>query len=112
MMLSVVKEDVYLFRRPAFQENKSPQKNHHVYYIQPSNPFSTQLLSDYAYSLQTGGKLYTVTDVKELHDWEVEHLELHPFFERVPDEETKDDPCIKFMTEGTDEAKKVHRNGG
>ena len=33
-------------------------------------------------------------------------------FERVPEEETKDDPCIKFMTEGTDEAKKVARNGG
>jgi len=74
--------------------------------------YRTQLLSDYAYSLQTGGKIYTVTDVKELHDWEVEHLELHPMFERVPEEETKDDPCIKFMTEGTDEAKKVHRNNG
>jgi tRNA (guanine-N7-)-methyltransferase len=42
----------------------------------------------------------------------VAHLELHPLFERVPEEEVKDDPCIKFMTEGTDEAKKVHRNGG
>lgn len=74
--------------------------------------YSTQLLSDYAYSLQTGGKIYTVTDVKELHDWEVEHLELHPLFERVPEEETKDDPCIKFMRSGTDEAKKVIRNEG
>jgi len=53
-----------------------------------------------------------VTDVKELHDWEVYHLELHPMFEILSEEETKDDPCIKFMTEGTDEAKKVARNGG
>ena len=73
---------------------------------------STQLLSDYAYSLKTGGKIYTATDVKELHDWEVEHMELHPLFERVPESETKGDPCIKFMTEDTDEARKVARNGG
>lgn len=32
--------------------------------------------------------------------------------EKVSDEENKNDPCIKFMTEGTDEAKKVKRNEG
>ena len=74
--------------------------------------FSTQLLSDYAYSLKTGGKIYTATDVKELHDWEVAHLEMHPLFERVPEEETINDPCIVHMTQGTDEARKVARNGG
>ena len=50
--------------------------------------------------------------MKELYDWEVEHLELHPLFERIGEEETNADPCIKFMREGTDEAKKVIRNEG
>ena len=51
-----------------------------------------------------------ITDVKELFDWEVEHLEMHPMFDRVADEETEADPCIRFMRERTDEAKKVIRN--
>ena len=42
---------------------------------------TTQLLSDYAYGLKEGGKLYTVTDVKDLHDWEFYHLQIHPMFE-------------------------------
>ena len=53
-----------------------------------------------------------ITDVKELFDWEVEHLELHPMFARLPQEEIETDPCIRFMREGTDEAKKVIRNQG
>ena len=59
-----------------------------------------------------GGKIYVITDVKELYDWEVEHLEMHPLFDKVSNEETKADPCIRFMCEGTDEAKKVIRNEG
>jgi tRNA G46 methylase TrmB len=35
-------------------------------------------LSEFAYILKEGGLLYVVTDVKELHDWQVEHLEAHP----------------------------------
>jgi hypothetical protein len=53
-----------------------------------------------------------ISDVRELYEWEVEHLELHPLFERVGEEETAADPCIRFMREGTDEAKKVIRNEG
>ncbi len=53
-----------------------------------------------------------ISDVKDLYNWEVEHLELHPLFERVPEDETKTDPCIRFMREGTDEAKKVIKNEG
>ena len=68
------------------------------------NTFSTTLLSDYAHVLKVGGKIYVITDVKDLYDWEVEHLEMHPLFEKVGEEETKSDPCIKFMREGTDEA--------
>jgi len=62
------------------------------------------LLTDYAYILKEGGRIYEVTDVKDLHDWNVHHLELHPMFERIPDEELKDDPCIAAMREETDEA--------
>ena len=53
-----------------------------------------------------------ITDVKELFDWEVEHLEMHPGFTKVDQEEIEKDPCIRFMREGTDEAKKVIRNSG
>jgi len=42
--------------------------------------------------------------VKDLFDWNVDHLERHPLFERLDDEEFKDDPCIPFMTMQTDEA--------
>ena len=45
-----------------------------------------------------------MTDVKDLHDWNCDHLEKHPMFERVPDSELENDPCIKVMREETDEA--------
>ena len=35
---------------------------------------NTALLTDYAYILKTGGKIYTVTDVEDLHNWQVEKL--------------------------------------
>ncbi len=39
--------------------------------------------------LRVGGRLYTVTDVVDLHEWQCRHLEEHPLFERVsPEEET------------------------
>ena len=44
-------------------------------------------MSDYAYVLKQGGKIYVITDVKELYDWEVEHLDMHPLFERVSEDE-------------------------
>ena len=72
---------------------------------------NTALLTDYAYCLKTGGFIYTVTDVEDLHNWQVAKLEEHPMFERVPDDLLKDDPCISCMREGTDEAKKVIRKG-
>ena len=70
------------------------------------------LLTDYCFVLKEGGMLYQVTDVKDLHDWNVKHLEEHPMFERVPEEQLKDDVCIKVMREETDEAQKVIRNQG
>jgi len=45
------------------------------------------LLSEYAYVLRPGGIIYTISDVKDLHLWMVKHLEAHPLFVRIPDEE-------------------------
>ena len=67
-------------------------------------------MNDYADSIKVGGKIYVVTDVKDLFDWEVHHLTIHPLFERISEEEVKADPCVTFMSERTDEAKKVIRN--
>ncbi|CAG4989273.1 unnamed protein product [Parnassius apollo] len=44
------------------------------------------LLSEYAYVLAEGAIVYTITDVKDLHEWMVNHFVEHPLFERVPDE--------------------------
>lgn len=73
---------------------------------------NTDLISDYAYCLKEEGQIYIVTDVKDLFDWEYSHLKAHPLFEEIPKEETAVDPCVKFMSEDTDEARKVIRNGG
>lgn len=73
---------------------------------------SPTLLSEYAYCLRPGGIVYTITDVKDLHDWMRTHLENHPLFERLSLEEETSDECVKIMTTATEEGKKVARNGG
>ncbi|KAJ8931114.1 hypothetical protein NQ314_016015, partial [Rhamnusium bicolor] len=45
------------------------------------------LLAEYAYVLDEGGIVYTVTDVKDLHDWMVQHFVEHPLFERLTEED-------------------------
>lgn len=50
------------------------------------NP-SKYLLIDYAYVLKVKGKLYTITDVEELHKWHLELLDNSPLFKRVPNED-------------------------
>jgi tRNA (guanine-N7-)-methyltransferase len=57
-----------------------------VYSFQPTL-FSNTLLAEYAYIMKVGGILYTITDVRDLHEWMVEHLDAHPLFERIPDAE-------------------------
>ncbi|GMF49983.1 unnamed protein product [Phytophthora fragariaefolia] len=89
----------------------------------------------YAYLLAPGGILYTITDVEELHEWHVDKCSSHPCFTRIPDSELvrcclnallltrmdfkltrlsfqASDPCVKAMTEETEEGKKVARGGG
>lgn len=73
---------------------------------------NTTLLTDYAYCLQPGGKIYVVTDVEDLHNWQVSKLEEHPMFERVDEAAEGEDPCVTAMREGTDEAQKVIRREG
>ncbi len=73
---------------------------------------SATLNSEYAFVLRPGGIVYTITDVKDLHEWMVEHFEAHPSFERVPAEEQESDECVKIMRSETEEGKKVERNQG
>lgn len=73
---------------------------------------STTLNSEYAYALRPGGIVYTITDVEDLHEWMVRHLNAHPSFERIPEEEQEADECVKIMRTETEEGKKVERNSG
>lgn len=73
---------------------------------------STQLNSEYAYVMRPGGIVYTITDVRDLHEWMVSHFEAHPAFERVSEEEQEKDECVKIMRTETEEGKKVQRNQG
>ena len=73
---------------------------------------STTLNSEYAFVMRPGGKVYTITDVEDLHLWMVEHFEAHPSFERVEEAEAESDECVAVMRIETEEGKKVERNGG
>ncbi|KHJ85961.1 putative methyltransferase [Oesophagostomum dentatum] len=58
------------------------------------------------------GLIYTITDVKELHEWMVRHLSEHPLFERLTKEEEEADPVVPLLFESTEEGQKVTRNEG
>ncbi|KDO20496.1 hypothetical protein SPRG_14014 [Saprolegnia parasitica CBS 223.65] len=74
---------------------------------------NTHLLTEYAYLIAEGGILYTITDVEDLHNWHVAKCDAHPCFERIIDDAVLEaDPCVKAMTEETEEGKKVARSGG
>lgn len=70
------------------------------------------LLSEYAYVLKEGGVVYTITDVEDLHQWMVKHLEEHPLFGRLDEEWENNDKCVTIMRHATEEGKKVERNKG
>ena len=75
----------FLFPDPHFK-----RKNHRRRII------TRQLLATYAYLLQVGGILYTITDVKDLGDWMQQHLDGFPLFERIADNDplmTSDPVC-------------------
>ncbi|KAF8599550.1 putative methyltransferase [Ceratobasidium sp. AG-I] len=91
----------FLFPDPHFKARK-----HKARIISPT------LLAEYAYVLRPGGIVYTVTDVEDLHQWMVSHLEAFPAFERIPDEEAMNDPVTPHILSATEEGKKVERNNG
>ena len=73
---------------------------------------SPTLNSEYAYVLQPGGIVYTVTDVEDLHKWMAEHFTNHPSFERLSEADLEGDVCVATMMVDTEEGKKVERNKG
>lgn len=90
----------------CFPDPHFKQKKHKARII------TSTLVSEYAYALQPGGIIYTITDVLDLHQWMVEHLTKHPLFERLSKEWEESDVCVKKMTYETEEGKKVARNNG
>ncbi|CAG4911319.1 tRNA (guanine-N(7)-)-methyltransferase [Colias croceus] len=70
------------------------------------------LLSEYAYVLAEQGIVYTITDVKDLHEWMVSHFEEHPLFERITGDELENDVIVEKLFESTEEGQKVTRNNG
>ncbi|KAK7099083.1 tRNA (guanine-N(7)-)-methyltransferase B-like [Littorina saxatilis] len=91
----------FLFPDPHFKRTK------HKWRI-----ISSTLLAEYAYVTRIGGLVYTITDVKDLHDWMVQHFTDFPLFERMSDEQLEGDVVVKQLYESTEEGKKVTRNSG
>ncbi|GFS07287.1 tRNA (guanine-N(7)-)-methyltransferase [Elysia marginata] len=91
----------FLFPDPHFKKAK------HKWRI-----INQTLLAEYAYVLKVGGLVYTITDVKDLHEWMVSHLTAFPLFSRVSQEELDNDPVIEKIYSSTEEGQKVTRNKG
>ena len=94
----------FLFPDPHFKARK-----HKARIISPT------LLAEYAYILRPGGIVYTITDVRDLHDWMRTHLEQFPLFEPVSEQELRDEgkgPIVDAVYNSTEEGKKVERNQG
>lgn len=72
----------------------------------------SSLLAEYAFVLRSGGLLYTITDVHDLYEWEINKLDACPLFERVADETLIGDPVLQQVKLSTEEGKKVERNAG
>lgn len=90
----------------CFPDPHFKRKNH------PRRIVSERLLSEYAYLLKPGtGRLYAITDVKDLHDWHVAKCRAHPSFRELTKEEMDADPCVAAMQIETEEGKKVIREG-
>jgi tRNA (guanine-N7-)-methyltransferase len=94
----------FLFPDPHFKQRK-----HKARIISPT------LLAEYAYALRPGGVVYTITDVRDLHDWMRAHLEAFPLFEPVSEDELRKEgkgPIVDAVYTATEEGKKVERNKG
>lgn len=69
-------------------------------------------LTDYAYVLKNGGRIYCITDVEELHLWHLKHLREHSLFKEIPESEAEKDICVDLITVSTEESQKVDMAGG
>ena len=96
-----LKKLFFLFPDPQFKRRKNKWRI-----------ISRELLSEYAYLLEEGGIVYTITDVLELHEWMKNSLASHPLFEQIPAEEYEKDPVIPLIRDSSEEGKKVERNQG
>ncbi|KJE91219.1 hypothetical protein CAOG_08599 [Capsaspora owczarzaki ATCC 30864] len=85
----------FLFPDPHFKRTK------HKWRI-----ISNTLLAEYAYAIRVGGIIYTVTDVHDLHEWMRTHLEQHPLFRRLTEEELAADPVVPKLFDSSEEGKK------
>lgn len=90
----------FLFPDPHFKKAK------HKWRI-----INSSLLAEYAYVLREGGLVYTVTDVKDLHEWMVYHFTQHPLFDQVKDN-LGDDIVVQHLFDSSEEGQKVTRNNG
>ncbi|KAK9873354.1 hypothetical protein WA026_022159 [Henosepilachna vigintioctopunctata] len=70
------------------------------------------LLAEYAYILDINAIVYTITDVKDLHEWMVKHFTEHPLFERLTEEELTADIIVEKLYASSEEGQKVTRNNG
>ena len=77
---------MFLYPDPHFKKHK------HKWRI-----INATLLSEYAYVMKVGGIVYTITDVVDMHTWMVSHLESHPLFERLTDDEVSADPVVEKL---------------
>mmetsp|Transcript_56549 Transcript_56549/g.64813 ORF Transcript_56549/g.64813 Transcript_56549/m.64813 type:complete len:300 (+) Transcript_56549:45-944(+) len=73
---------------------------------------NTGFLNEYAYLLKPQGRIYSITDIEELHIWNDTHLANHKLFKKLPQEELDKDPCIEMISTLTEEGKRVIREGG
>jgi len=73
---------------------------------------SATLAPEYAFIMRPGGVVYTITDVKDLHEWMIGHFASCELFQMLTDEEIGADECVSIMSTATEEGKKVERNNG
>ena len=91
----------FLFPDPHFKKHK------HKWRI-----ISPQLLSEYAYVLAIGARVYLATDVEDLYNWMIGHFNDHPLFEEITKDHLHEDIVVDKLFDSTEEGKKVTRSGG
>lgn len=69
-------------------------------------------MNEYAFIMKKGGRIYVITDVKDLYDWELEKLSEHRLFRKLTEAEEQADICCSLIVDNTEEGKKVTRNKG